>query len=191
MKKRLLSALIVSGILLPTALAGPVVIGTPPAIDRPISSLPDPSRKLPRSILGDLVVRKAESRVYPGSLVGLASPKVQLQVSFCAKNAGISEVPGPLRAKFYWDGVGPFSASPTYPGIQGSLFEQSAVALAGGAEWCGVIKLNFESAAHLQQIGVLKKNPTVGVWAKGKNESANNNNAISNNTKAVTHIGAF
>jgi hypothetical protein len=192
MKSIGLASIIFLSLLASQGSASPATSGAMPTVDRPLSEIAQNARKLPRNaLLGDLIVSKAQSRVYPGAAVGLPNPKVQLQVSYCAKNAGLTQVAGPLRAKFYWDGVGPFSASPALPGVQGSLFEQTGAGLASGAQWCGVIKLNFDSAAQLQQMNVLGKHPTVGVWAQDANEGANTTNGISNNTKAVEHIGAF
>jgi hypothetical protein len=172
--------------------AAPAIGSASPTVDRPLSEMSQNALKVPRKILlGDLVVNKAQARVYPGAAVGLPSPKVQLQVSYCAKNVGATQVAGPLRAKFYWDGIGPYGGSSAPPGVQGSLLEHTSAGLASGAEWCSVIKLNFDSSAQLMQMQVLGKNPTVGVWAQGKNEGANPTNDISNNTKAVTQVGAF
>jgi hypothetical protein len=188
MRSSLLIATLFSICWASIACSAPVVGGVPPIADGASLKVP---QKLPRLAPGDLVVTKAEAQVYPGAAVGLKSPKVQLQVNYCAKNVGYMEVTGPLRAKFYWDGIGPFSASPALPGIEGSLFEVSTAGLTGGTQRCGTIKLNFDSAAALQQSGVLSKNPTVGIWAQGSNEGANASNSLSNNTKKVTVVGAF
>lgn len=172
--------------------AAPTVGSGPPTIDRPLTEMTTNTLKPPRKILlGDLIVSTAESRVYPGTAVGLPSPKVQLKVSFCARNVGTTQVAGPLRAKFYWAGIGPYSGSSTPPGVQGSLYEQTSAGLESGATWCSEIRLNFDSPALLKQMQVLSKNPTVGVWAQGTNEGANPTNDISNNTRAVVHVGAF
>jgi hypothetical protein len=188
MKQSLVIATLFSTCWTSITCGAPVVGGVPPIADGAALKVP---QKLPRLAPGDLVVTQAEARVYPGAAVGLKSPKVQLQVNYCAKNVGYLEVAGPLRAKFFWDGVGPFSASPAVPGIEGSLFDMSGAGLTGGAQRCGTIKLNFDSAAALQQSGVLNKNPTVGIWAQGNNEGANASNSVSNNTKKVTVVGAF
>ncbi len=139
--------------------------------------------------LGDLVITKAEARIFPAALAGLPAPKQQLRVNYCVKNVGATAVNGPIRAKFYWASVGAFSAVPAIPGMSGNLFDVSGT-LNPNAEHCGMISLNFDSAAVLNELGVLKQNPTVGAWAQGSNEGSNTANKVANNTKAVTLIGA-
>jgi hypothetical protein len=60
-----------------------------------------------------------------------------------------------------------------------------------GAEHCGKMTLTFASAAALETLGVLKQNPTVGIWAKTDSEGSNPTNGIANNTKAVTLLSAL
>jgi hypothetical protein len=167
----------------------PTIANQPPLITKPASELKIPRPLLKSPALGDLVVTKAEARVYHAAASGLPPPKVQLRVNYCVKNQGIAAVNGPIRAKFYWSSIGPFSASPTIPGMDGNLFDTTGT-LNGGAEHCGMMTLNFASAAALSKLGVLTQNPTVGAWAQGSNEGANPTNTVSNNTKSVTVISS-
>lgn len=145
-----------------------------------------------RVLQGDLTVVKAEARVYMGGLVPwVAKPKVGVEILYCVRNVGSLPVKGPIYAKFYWTGVGPFSAVPPIPGMQGSLSGTPIVELAPGAGVCDSMKLTFDSTAMLDQLGVLKKSPTVGVWGPTGAESSNPNNQAANNTKPVQVVSAM
>jgi hypothetical protein len=162
---------------------------SPPVMNKPLSEQRIPI-KVPTLALGDLTVTKAEARVYSAAAAGIAPPKVQLRVNYCAKNVGVTAVNGPIRAKFYWSSIGPYSASPAMPGVEGNLFDLTGT-LNSGAEHCGKMTLTFASAAALDALGVLKQQPTVGIWAQGKNEGSNPTGQVANNTKPVTLLSAF
>jgi hypothetical protein len=166
-----------------------VVLPKAPVITTPASELKIPGPATRNIALGDLIVTKAEARVYPAAAAGLTPPKVQVRVNYCVKNKGLAAVNGPIRAKFYWSSIGPFSATPAIPGMDGNLFDTTGT-LNGGAEHCGMMTLNFASAAALSKLGVLTQNPTVGAWAQGSNEGTNPSNGVANNTKSVTVISS-
>jgi hypothetical protein len=166
-----------------------VVLPKAPVITTPASELKIPGPASRNIALGDLIVTKAEARVYNAASAGLPAPKVQVRVNYCVKNKGLVAVNGPIRAKFYWSAIGPFSATPAIAGMDGNLFDTTST-LNGGAEHCGTMTLNFASAATLSKLGVLTQNPTVGAWAQGSNEGANPANNVSNNTKSVTVVSA-
>jgi hypothetical protein len=87
--------------------AAPAIGSASPTVDRPLSEMSQNALKVPRKILlGDLVVNKAQARVYPGAAVGLPSPKVQLQVSYCAKkcrgDSGGRTIAGEVLLGWHW-----------------------------------------------------------------------------------------
>lgn len=167
---------------------------TPPSANMPLDAsklkVPPAGMNLP---LGALTVTKAEARVFPAGVSWVPAGKVGVDVAYCVRNTGESNVAGPIYVKFYWAGISDSNDVSQVPGMQGSLYGPMLPSMAAKSDQCGNIKVTFDSPAFAQ-LAPLQKAPKLRAWVPFKvvgNSAAPAPQIIyANNPRPVTVVPA-